>query len=376
MVFIGMMRLQSMRVMLAALAFAGLCACASYQPVPLEDFSFRERVETEEQDGLRVSVSVLSREEAREAFGVNLEKRNIQPVWLEIENRTDKNFWFMMTGLDPNYFSPHEAAYMNRIRFGGKANEQMNAYFSDVGINQFVESGKTNRGFVFANETIGTKEIRVRLYSNKDVRTFNFFVSVPGIISDWDRKDLALIAEKVETVTDDDAGLREALRSLPCCSQKQDGTGEGDPLNLVLIGDGSILKAFVVAGWDEAAFRQDLRSLFGAAYLYGRPPDVQFQKSRRRVDSINLVRLWITPIRYRGKVVVVGSVERNIDPNVDEAAHYVVEDLAISEMCGVMALWTVWAPSVAGIRARIYSIHLTGPTGIAPSWRLPISRSN
>jgi hypothetical protein len=331
MVFIGMMRLQSVRTLLAVLLFVGLSACASYQPVPLEEFSFRERVETEEQDGLRVSVAVLSREEAQQAFGVNLEKRNIQPVWLEIENRTDKNFWFMMTGLDPNYFSAHEAAYMNHFRFGGKANEQMNNYFSDIGIEQFVRPGQKNTGFAFANETIGTKEIRVRLYSNKDVRTFNFFVSVPGVESDWDRNDLALITENVEIVTDNDTELREALRSLPCCTQKQDGTGEGDPLNLVLVGDQSILKAFIAAGWDEAVFQQDLRSLFGAVYLYGRSPDVQFQKSRRRVDSVNLVQLWITPIRYRGKVVVVGSVERNIDPNVDEAAHYVVEDLATAE---------------------------------------------
>ena len=58
---------------------------------------------------------------------------------------------------------------------------------------------------------------------------------------------------------------------------------------------------------------------------------MQFQKSRRRIDSVNLVRLWITPIRYQGKPVIVGSVERNIDPNVDEAGNFVVQDLATSE---------------------------------------------
>ncbi len=72
--------------------------------------------------------------------------------------------------------------------------------------------------------------------------------------------------------------------------------------------------------------------MFGAAYLYGRPPDVQFQKARRRVDSVNLVQLWITPIRYKGDIVMVGSVSRSIDPNVDEAVQYVTEDLATAGM--------------------------------------------
>jgi hypothetical protein len=166
------------------------------------------------------------------------------------------------------------------------------------------------------------------LYSHKDVRTFDFFVSIPGVQSEWDRKDLSLIASQVEINVETDAELREVLRGLPCCTQKADGTGAGDPLNLVLIGGVPILKAFIKAGWDETVFQQDFRTVFGAAYLYGRKPDVQFQKARRKVDSVNLVQLWITPYRYRDEVVVVGSVGRNIDPDVDEAVQYVVEDLA------------------------------------------------
>jgi len=46
---------------------------------------------------------------------------------------------------------------------------------------------------------------------------------------------------------------------------------------------------------------------------------------------VNLVRLWISPIRYRGEIVSVGTVNRSIDPNVDEAVQYVVEDLATAE---------------------------------------------
>ncbi|MBT8443244.1 MAG: hypothetical protein KJO13_00770, partial [Gammaproteobacteria bacterium] len=178
-----------MRFLVIAVALVA-SACASFDPVPLEQLAFRDRLQTEEQDGLRVSVAVLSREVARQAFGVNLQKRGIQPVWIEIENRTDKNFWFMMTGLDPNYFSAHEAAYMNHFRFGGQTNKEMDAYFSELDLERDINAGAMRMGFAFANETIGTKEVRVRLYSNKDVRTFEFFVSIPGVVSEWDQKDL------------------------------------------------------------------------------------------------------------------------------------------------------------------------------------------
>ena len=320
--------LKSVRISLLALALLGVAACATFRPVPLEELSFMERIETEEEGGLRVAVAALSREEAKQAFGVNLQKRGIQPIWLEIENGTDKNFWFMMTGLDPNYFSAHEAAYMNHFRFGGQTNKQMDDYFSDLGLDQFVKAGGTNSGFAFTNETVGTKEIRVRLYSSKDVRTFEFFVSIPGVLSEWDSKDLKVIADQAEINLDTEQELREVLRALPCCTQKADGTGEGEPLNLILIGGIPTLKAFITAGWDEAIFQKDFRSALGAAYLYGRAPDVQFQKARRKVDSVNLVQLWITPYRFKGELVLVASVGRSIDPNVDEAVQYVMEDLA------------------------------------------------
>jgi len=315
-------------ILLVGLAAVG---CASYRPTPLDQIPFRARAETLEDGGLRVTVSVLSRAEAEQAFGVNLQKRGIQPIWLEIENRNEKPFWFMMTGLDPNYFSAHEAAYMNHYRFGGQQNRQMDAYFAELGFDQSIQPGETNSGFAFTNETLGTKQLRIKLYSNKDVRTFEFFISVPGVLSDWDREGLEELVKAEEFVVETELELRDAIEALPCCTRRVDGTGQGDPINIVLIGGIPALKAFIRSGWDETAFQRDFSSLFGAAYLYGRPPDVQFQKARRRVDSVNLVRLWVTPIRYRGKVVVAGSVARSIDPNVDEAVQYVLEDLATGE---------------------------------------------
>ncbi len=316
-----------------AVLFGGfvLCVsvgCATYRPVPLEQLSFRERAETLEDEDLRVSVSVLSREEARQAFGVNLQKRSIQPVWLEIENRGDKPFWFMLHGMDPNYFSAHEAAYMNHFFWGGSTNKEMDAYFADLGIDQNIEPGKTQSGFAFTNETIGTKEIRIRLFSHKDVRTFEFFISIPGIQSDWDRIDLkGLYAPDDMLVVESDEDLKKALQAMPCCTQRSDGSGEGKPVNIVLVGLLPALKAFIKAGWDETAFQATPFSYFGTNYLFGREPDVQFQKTTQQIQTESLVRLWVSPILYRDMGVWVGSIVRNIDPLVDEAAIYLVEDL-------------------------------------------------
>ena len=44
----------------------------------------------------------------------------------------------------------------------------------------------------------------------------------------------------------DDEGLRRALEELPCCMTNKDGSGESDPLNIVVIGpEEEIWPAFI-----------------------------------------------------------------------------------------------------------------------------------
>jgi hypothetical protein len=121
--------------------------------------------------------------------------------------------------------------------------------------------------------------------------------------------------------------LLAALSGLPCCTSRLDGSGEGAPLNVVLIGGLAAIEALITAGWDESVSEYGFSQRFGAAFFEGREPDVQFSKSRRRIKSTNLIRLWLSPIRYRGKGVMVGSVSRSIDPDVDQALIYLAEDL-------------------------------------------------
>lgn len=303
-------------------------ACASFNPGTLDQLPIRERAQTIEKDGLRVSVAVLNRDEAQQLFGASLHRRGVQPVWLKIENNTDKRYWFMMHNLDPNYFSAREVAYMNHMAMNKKANQQMDAFFSAQGIRQAILPGKTNSGFAFSNETLGTKEVRVNLYADKSLVEFEFYVSVPGQLSDWDRTDLSTIYAEDELVyLETEQELHNALATLPCCTQQENGNGEGDSINVAIIGRENVLKALINTGWDETVFLDDLSSVFGAYYLYGRQPDVQFDKPRRRIDSTMQIRLWLTPLRYNGNPISIGTIKRSVDPDIDAAAIFLAENL-------------------------------------------------
>jgi len=317
-----------LRALAVTTAFA-VGACTSYKPGTIDQLTVRARLQTIEENGLRVSTAVLSRAEASKLFGADLHKRHIQAVWLEVENNTDKPFWMMMHSLDPNYFSANEVAYMNHKSFSRKANQEMDAYFVNMGFKQRIHPGAKNSGFAFSNEKIGTKEVRVRLYSSNDVRDFDFFVSIPGVVSDWDKTDLGgLYAQDELVLTTTEEELLAALTTLPCCLQRESGEGRGEPINIAFIGKGEVLKGLLKAGWDETIFLHNFESILGAKFLFTRPPDILFEKDRRRIDATNSLRLWVTPIRFNGKPVSVGSIKRSIDPNIDAAALYLFEDMA------------------------------------------------
>src|SRR5262249_23148950 len=80
-----------------------------------------------------------------------------------------------------------------------------------------------------------------------------------------------------------------------------------------------------------------------ALYLFGRSQDVALQRSRHSINERIHLRLWLTPLRFRGESVWVGQVSRDIgvrftyktwnltahrvDPDVGESRDYVIEDL-------------------------------------------------
>jgi hypothetical protein len=341
-----------------------LVGCASsFNPQPVEDAGFHQRAQTREESGVKVTAAVLSAQDCLTAFGVNLYRRNIQPIWLEIQNNDNQPVWFLPAGSDSQYFTPLEASYLSRSAIRESDHNAMDEFFYKSGMGNYVAPGTTISGFVYTNLDEGTKAFNVDVIGEDNrLRTFTFFIPVPGIKVDHHDVDWENLYPAAEVVDHDERGLRQALEALPCCTTNKKGTELGDPLNLVVIGNlDDVYYAFIRAGWDEtetiyrASIFKTVRSfLFGgryryspvsALYVFGRPQDVALQRARSSIHERNHLRLWLAPMRYEGQMVWIGQISRDIgvrfttktitthkiDPDVDETRVFLIQDLWYSQ---------------------------------------------
>ena len=192
---------------------------------------------------------------------------------------------------------------------------------------------------------------------------FLFSISVLGIAADYLHRNFEAL-EKPSALQDCDIDtLIARLAAMPVTTTNAAGTRLGDPLNLVVIGEFETLLGTFAARWDEsetitlATCWKTVRSfLLGSQYryspvsplyLFGRSQDVALQRSRHSINERLHLRLWLTTLSFRGKPVWVGQCSRDIgvrftlktwnltthriDPDVDEARDYVIEDLLKAE---------------------------------------------
>ena len=349
-------------LVLVYLAFIG---CAQFQHKLPEALPFMGRAQTKTDGEVRVTVAVPSAEESQQIFGFPLAAKNIQPVWLEVENKSDTGFFLYHIAMDPDIYSSGEVAWKFQSSFYSK-NSQRNIYtlFRDNEIEWYFKPGTTTSGFVYTNLKLGTKPVLVKLLGEDKIKELMFFIDVPGLEADHASFDPAAIYSKDQFVDLDDDGLRKALEEMQCCTTNKDSSEFGDPLNIVVSGDeDTIWKAFISRGWDETEIiygesvaKTIGSSLFGkryryspisALYLYGRPQDLALQKARQTVDERNHLRLWLSPMRYRGLPVYVGQISRDIgvklttksptftthaiDSDLDESRDYLIQDLIESQ---------------------------------------------
>lgn len=336
------------------------CTPAWKDPLPVEQSSFLDRVASRSAGGLTVRTGVPNRQETEELFGTSLYADRIQPVWVEVQNHGDASWVLLLAGLDPEFFSPLEAAYQ---RHSGDAatRRRMDRFFYDQAFRSPIEPGDTVSGFVFTNVNLGAKALQLDFLSNERVLSFTFVVPVPGLYTDVSRVDFEQIYEEVE-VLDSEEVLRERLAALPCCTTSKDGTRNGDPMNIVLVGDRQdIFAALVRREWHQtevtyakSALKTVRSFLFGsryryspisALYVFDRPQDIGLQKARHSITLRNHMRLWRAPFDYRDKQVYVGQISRDIgvrfsrrtvtthkiDPNIDATRDDLAGDLIYSQ---------------------------------------------
>ncbi|MGC1955493.1 MAG: LssY C-terminal domain-containing protein [Gammaproteobacteria bacterium] len=352
--------------MAAAVLTLAVGGCASVRPQrePV-DFDYRSRAISRSQGGVRVSTSVLSADESLAVYGVPLATRQIQPVWIEVENRDEAAYWLMSPGLDPNFFPASEAADAFTSEGQPKAIEQR---FRDLAFHNPIPAGATVSGFVLTNLDEGVKVVLVDLVASGRLRTVSLLNPVPGFRADYHARKVFLrnnlyAPEEMIDYTDDDA-FRTALEQLPCCTTNKKGSRNGDPLNLVVVGGlEDAFPALVRRGWrpTEETWSGSVIKMMTSAlsgeryryapvsplYVYDRPQDLALQRARDNIHQRNHLRLWLTPMRFRGKPVWVGQISRDIgsrltihspyltthkiDPDVDEARTALTEDMAYSQ---------------------------------------------
>ncbi|GGO87001.1 hypothetical protein GCM10011348_39170 [Marinobacterium nitratireducens] len=339
-----------------------LGGCSSYAPNPGET-GYLTRVQSQVQGNVRVETAVLSRAESRRVFGVDLGLSQIQPVWISIENRDPHPYWLISSALDPEYFSPHEVAYSQRRWLRKNFNDALEAYFASTSFFNPIPAESTHSGFIFVNLDEDEKELDVDLISRHETKFFDFYVELSGLKAHSLTRAESLVPES-DKVDLDEAGLKEVLQSLPCCTRGQHGEVNGDPLNLVIIGDASqLFPPFVRRGWhysEESYLGSVWKTinsfLFGKHYRYspvsslyfrGRKQDIALQKARGTIHQRNHLRLWITDYRYNGKDVWIGQISRDIgvrftlrsptltthkiDPDIDETRTAFIEDMLFSQ---------------------------------------------
>jgi hypothetical protein len=134
-----------------------------YRPAPIDASALSDGAVTREHDGVRVSVVVPGDAEVERLFGVSLAEYGIQPVGLVIANDTRDSYWFARFTVDPDYFTPLEAANRARYFFARSANEKMRQHFLASEIGSYVGPGQRIGGFVFTNLSRGLKPVNVDL---------------------------------------------------------------------------------------------------------------------------------------------------------------------------------------------------------------------
>ncbi len=371
--------------------FFSVSGCVTFNPQPIEAVPFLERAEMQNDGEVQVTVAVPTAKESEKIFGVPLAKKDIQPVWVEVKNHDNVPYFFLQLSLDSDYYSPLEAAqkshYLTWTRLAAygifsffflpllliapfdylhttSVNERMDALFEDQAMgNILIPPGQDNAGFVFTNLDEGTKEVFVELHGEKN-KKFTFFVPVPGLKADHKKVEFDALYPEEEIRSYDTAGLRHMLEQLPCCTTNEDGSENGDPLNLVVIGDFTeVLTTFTRRKWDEtesihtgSIWKTMTSFVFGARYRYspvsplyvfGRPQDIAFQRARDTIHGRNHIRLWLAPFRFQDTPVWIGQISRDIgvrftlrtwnlmthqiDRDVDDTRDSLLGDLIISK---------------------------------------------
>jgi hypothetical protein len=359
------------------LACLSLSACANFHPAPLSTPAALGGLQSQTRDDVTVSVAILTDDQSARHFGADLGARGIQALWMQVRNASPRRLWFIRSILDPDYYSADEVVLLVAKGVPRDDFEKARQYFRDQSIRALHLPGMVTEGFVFLPRVEGGRYLDIRLSgeaydeheqrvaaraggsAREDVR-FGFAMPLPDGDFDYERLDPARTYAGRVLPDLDAVALRAELERLPCCTTNANGTRNGDPLNITLVGDSSdVLNALSRSGWSfthritghtvkreiDAAIAGDSYPVapVSSLYVFGRHQDFAMQRARHSLAQRNHLRLWLAPFRFEDRQVWVGQVSRDIgikmttksptlvthlvDPQVDTTREYLLYSL-------------------------------------------------
>jgi hypothetical protein len=318
------------------------CAGRPYVATTPDAPGVLDRRVTQENGPIRVTVAVPDAAETEALTGLPLYDQGIQPVWLEVTNNGPDRVRLSVWSIDPNYYSPLEVAWKNREGLNEEGQAAMYRWFHENSIERRIPPGETRSGIVYTNLAPGTKGFNVDVLSARDIEaySFTFFVPMPGFRADYMEVDFAGLygPDEIRPISTDE--LRGKIREEHCCATDETGTKQGDPFNVVIAATPLALRrALLRGGWLETAAGAEETAIARLQRYRGRPPDGTFVKARPDGTERKELRLWMTPLVSDGEPIWVGQVLYNLgdsadgsddlrlDPDIDEARNYFLQDL-------------------------------------------------
>lgn len=345
-------------MLVLSMFYFALTGCATWQQPPEFDVSaLRARAVTEEVKGIRLSATVLSAEDSKQMFGSNINETGVQPIWIEVDNRTTQTLWLLRPGTDPDIFSPLEVAWSFHAAFSSENNARLDDHFDALSFQNPIAPNSKQFGIIFTNPHQEIRLLNVDLLGQGQFFPFTLFLLIPDDShGEHARASVKRFAETIADDYQDTASFRTMLEQLPCCATSADGTMSGDPINVILVGRLEDISAAMV----RRGFRMRILDSDNAQYLYGRPPDAVVRKTGQGGVPANWLRIWIAPLSYQGKSVFlvqagrpvggrfVVTVDKGEDedkdlvlhPNVDETRNLLIQDMMYSGGLGKVAFVT------------------------------------
>ncbi|SHG63911.1 LssY C-terminus [Kaistia soli DSM 19436] len=365
------------------------------------DHALLGALSSDTRDGITVRVAVPGAKAVDTILGMPAIEKGIQPVYVEIENGSGAPLWYMPITMDETYFSPAELAYRFHDSLHPERSIDNAKRAERLSMPMAIAAGATASGFVYTHLETGLKFVTVGMLKDGNEIDVRFIIPVagPAYATPQLGPNHMPVTSTVEDV--DLPTLKARIEAMPCCTTNAAGDRNGDPLNLVVIGNGiDTLFPFVGRGW-HLTEPLDLHSAIDTAksfvigteyatspvsplYAFGRHQDIALEKARGSINERNHMRFWLTPLRYEGQNVWIGQISRDIGveltdkswyltthkigPEVDFDRDYLLQDMLKS---GAIAHFG-YAAGVGVSRLPDPHVNLTGDPYVTDGLRLVV----